>query len=86
MDPCKAKEGVMSPGLKECETTALKLPVADRAILVEHLIESLDVLDDAETERLWVKEAEARHEAYKQGRVSARPAADAIRDVRAHIR
>ena len=76
----------MSPGLKECETTALKLPVTDRAILVEHLIESLDVLDDAENERLWVKEAEARYEAYKQGRVSARPAADAIRDARAHIR
>ena len=76
----------MSPNLKECETTALKLPVADRAILIEHLIESLDVLDDVENERLWVKEAEDRFAAYKQGRVSARPAADAIRDARAHIR
>jgi putative addiction module component (TIGR02574 family) len=76
----------MSPGLKECETTALKLPVADRAVLLEHLIESLDVLDDAETERLWVQEAEARYAAYAQGRVPARPAADAIRDARARIR
>ncbi|MEI6210912.1 MAG: addiction module protein [bacterium] len=76
----------MSPDLKECETTALKLSVADRAVLVEHLIESLDILDDAENERLWVKEAESRYEAYKQGAFSARPAADAIRDARALIR
>ena len=76
----------MSPDLKECETTALKLPVTDRAILVEHLIESLDVLDDVENERLWVKEAEVRYTAYRQGRVSARPVADAIRDARARIK
>ena len=76
----------MSPGLKECETNVMKLPVADRAILVEHLIESLDVLDDVEIESLWVKEAEARYSAYKQGRVSTRPAADAIRTVRDRIR
>ena len=76
----------MSSGLKECKTTALKLPVAERALLAQHLIESLDVLDDAESERLWVKEAEARYEAYKAGRVSARPAADAIRAARARIR
>jgi len=76
----------MSPGLKECESSALLLPVAERAVLVEHLIESLDVLDDTENERLWVAEAEVRYAAYKQGRISARPAVDAIRDVRARIR
>jgi putative addiction module component (TIGR02574 family) len=76
----------MSPQLKECEASALKLPVAERAALVEHLIASLDVLDDPETERLWVKEAEVRYTAYKEGRISARPAADAIRDARARIR
>ena len=76
----------MSPNLKECEETAMKLPVADRAALVEYLIESLDVLDDAENEQLWVKEAESRYAAYKQGRISARPAADVIRDARKHIR
>ena len=76
----------MAPNLKECEASALKLPVAERAALVEHLIESLDVLDDAENERLWVKEAEDRYTAYKQGHISARPAADAIRDARARIR
>lgn len=76
----------MSPHLKECEASAMKLTVVERATLVAHLIESLDVQDDAETETLWVKEAEERYAAYKQGRISARPAADAIRDARARIR
>ena len=76
----------MSPDLKECETTAMSLPVAERAALAEHLIESLDLLDDAENERLWVDEAERRYQEYKQGRLSARPAAEAIRDARARSR
>ena len=75
----------MSPNLKECEESVLKLPAAERAALVEHLIESLDFLDDAENERLWVEEAERRYQAYKQGLVSARPVVDAIREARARI-
>ena len=76
---------VMSPSLQDCEASALKLPVADRAVLVQHLIESLDLLDDTESERLWIKESVARYDAYKTGHVSVRPAVDAIRDARAHI-
>lgn len=76
----------MTLDLKEFETSALKLPVAERAALAERLIESLDVLDDAENERIWVEEAERRYQAYKQGRFCARPATDAIQDARAQIR
>ena len=75
----------MATDLKEFEVSALKLPVAERAALAERLIESLDALDDAENERLWVEEAERRYQAYKQGRLSARLAADAIQDARARI-
>ena len=76
----------MAANLKECEASALRLPVAERAVLAERLIESLDTLDDAESERLWVEEAERRYQAYKQGRLSARSAEDAILDARARIR
>jgi putative addiction module component (TIGR02574 family) len=76
----------MSPGLKECEAQALKLPVDERAALAEHLIESLDALDDSEIERLWVEEAEKRYLEYRQGRVLSKSAAEAIRDARAKIR
>jgi len=75
----------MTPNVNECEALALLLPVAERAALAERLIESLDALDDAETERLWVEEAERRYHAYKQGRLSARPAAEAIQDAQARL-
>jgi putative addiction module component (TIGR02574 family) len=75
----------MLPDLKECETIALKLAAAERAVLAQHLITSLDTLDDAENEDLWLEEADRRYQAYKQGRISARPAEEAIRDTRARI-
>ncbi len=75
----------MALNVKECEMSALMLPVSERAALAERLIESLDSLDDAETERLWVEEAERRYQAYKQGRLSARPAAEAIQNAQARL-
>ena len=75
----------MLPDLKECETIALKLATTERAVLAQHLITSLDTLDDAENEDLWLEEADRRYQAYKQGRISARPAEEAIRDTRARI-
>lgn len=76
----------MALDIKECEASALLLPVAERAALAERLIESLDSLDDSETERLWVEEAERRYHAYKQGRLSARSASEAIQAAQARFR
>ncbi len=52
----------------------------------KRLIKSLDPLDDAETERLWVEEAERRYQAYKEGRLSARPAEEAVQYVQERLR
>jgi putative addiction module component (TIGR02574 family) len=76
----------MTLGIEECEASALKLPLAERAALAERLLESLDTLDDAETERLWVEEAERRYLAYKQGRLPSRSATEAIQDAQARFR
>jgi hypothetical protein len=76
----------MLPNTQECEAAAMMLPVAQRAALAERLIESLDSLDDAETERLWVEEAERRYQAYKQGCLAARPADEAIQNAQARFR
>jgi putative addiction module component (TIGR02574 family) len=76
----------MTLGMKACEASALMLPLAERAALAERLLESLDTLDDAETERLWVEEAERRYLAYKQGRLPARSATEAIQDAQARFR
>jgi putative addiction module component (TIGR02574 family) len=75
----------MALNLRECEASALKLPAAERAALAKRLIESLDSLDTAENERLWVEEAERRYQAYRDGRLPARSAADAIQDARARL-
>ncbi len=75
----------MTAELKKCQISALRLPAAERAALVESLIKSLDQLDDNENEVLWVEEAERRYQAYKQGRLSARSASEAIRDIKGRI-
>ncbi len=59
--------------LEKCEKQAKQLPVQERAILVRHLIEGLDELDEQELERLWIREASRRFEEYKAGNIRARP-------------
>ena len=75
----------MSPELKECESTAMRLSASERAALAERLIESLDLLDDREVESLWIREAEQRYNEFKTGAVSARLASDVLRDARARM-
>ncbi len=76
----------MSPDFKECRIQALNLQVKERAALAEYLIASLDSLDSAENEHLWLEEAERRYQEYKKGNISARAAEDVIRDARSAIR
>lgn len=76
----------MSPQLIDCETKALQLPPAERAVLAEHLIRSLDQLEDAQNERLWIVEAERRYLEYKRGTISARPSEDVLHDARAALK
>ena len=76
----------MALDTKECKASALMLPAAQRAALAERLIESLDAVDDAENERLWVEEAERRYHAYRQGHLPARSAAEAIQEAQARLR
>ncbi|WP_051822275.1 addiction module protein [Desulfonatronum thiodismutans] len=71
--------------LRECEASALTLPVNERAILAKRLIESLDALDDSDTERLWLDEAERRYREYKEGGLSARDAMAAVYEARERL-
>ena len=76
----------MSPQLKDLERESLKLPFKERAQLAERLLASLDEASKTELERLWLEEAERRYEAYKQGRMTARPAEDVLHDARESLR
>jgi putative addiction module component (TIGR02574 family) len=49
---------------------AMKLPAPERAALVEGLVESLDKPDPA-LDALWLKEAESRIAAYRNGELEA---------------
>ena len=71
--------------LKELETEALRLNPAARAKLAKKLLNSLDVLSEAEVERLWVEEAERRNEQVERGVVGMRRAEDVIRGTRARL-
>lgn len=62
------------PIVDEVLNTVLSLPVADRAVLAERLLASLDDLDEQESDLLWGEEAERRLAAYRKGKAGARPA------------
>ena len=76
----------MARNLKEFESRALELPLKARARLAEYLIASLDVLDNAENERLWVEEAERRYREYKKGNIPSRLARNVFRGARSRIK
>jgi len=59
---------------------ALKLPVSDRAALVENLILSLDK-PDLSLDAQWLKEAEDRLAAYRTGELTAIDAEQVFADL-----
>lgn len=75
----------MTPKIKEIEEKALRLSSHERAILVEHLISSLDEQEDPEGERLWIEEAERRYQEYKKGKVSGKPAKIVFKEARSKL-
>jgi len=64
----------MALTLNEIENESLKLSLHERAILAEHLIESIEPGDNTVSEELWVEEAEKRYQAYRAGRIKGKPA------------
>jgi putative addiction module component (TIGR02574 family) len=71
---------------RELESQALKLSRRERARLAQRLISSLDQEVDANTERLWLAEAERRLADLKSGKVAAIPAERVLKKVRAALR
>ncbi len=75
----------MPSKIKEIEEEALRLPSYERAQLAEHLIISLDDVEDPEAERLWIEEAERRYQEYKQGKVKAKSAEMVFKEARSKL-
>jgi putative addiction module component (TIGR02574 family) len=56
---------------------ALKLPPVEKADLIDQLIKSLDSPDES-MDKLWIKEAENRIEAYDKGKLTSVSVKDAF--------
>lgn len=70
----------MQTQFETLEAEALKLTVAERAKLAEHLIASLD--EDSEIEEAWAGETERRIAEIEAGTAQLIPAAEAIANAR----
>ena len=72
----------MSTVLMKCEQQAKKMPLEERALLIKHLIEGLDDLDEQNLQSLWMQEASRRFQEFRDGKINARSSSDVFRDVR----
>jgi putative addiction module component (TIGR02574 family) len=70
---------------RELESQALKLPSRARALLARRLISSLDEGTDADSERLWVEEAERRLDELDSGKVAGIRADRVFAEVRSTL-
>jgi len=70
---------------KDVESEALRLSLKQRARLAEHLLVSLEGEAEADSEDLWLDEAERRYQAYGEGKVEGRPADEVLRRARSKL-
>jgi putative addiction module component (TIGR02574 family) len=69
--------------VEELKAEALKLSPKARAYLARELLASLDSMDDAEIERLWIDEAIRRDDELDSGSAHAYPVDEVLARVRA---
>lgn len=70
---------------EDLEAAVLQLNPQARAQLAAKLLQSLDVLSEAEHERLWADEALRRDEELETGAAAPRAAEEVFREARARL-
>jgi len=68
--------------MEQLAEEAMRLPVASRALLVDALVESLDLGQPDELQRLWTAEAIRRRDEIRSGIVQPMPGGDVLAEVR----
>jgi putative addiction module component (TIGR02574 family) len=77
----------MTTDIKELEKKALELSPRERALLIRHLLQSLDEgTEEENTDNLWIKEAQNRYAQYTQGKTSDKPADDVLKDAKTNLK
>ena len=71
---------------EEIETAALALPPDARAMLAEHLLESLSAEEQRRIDRLWIEEAERRDKEIDDGIVAAIPGEEVMNRLRSRYK
>jgi len=76
----------MSAHFDDIEKQARSLPLKEKAALARVLIEELDASIDVDADRLWIDEAQRRHDAYLKGELEALPGDDVMARARNRIK
>jgi hypothetical protein len=72
----------MSMTLEQLAEEALALPSDSRALLADRIVESLDVSELSDIDRLWGAEAKRRRDEVREGLVKTIPGEEAFLQVR----
>ena len=73
----------MAKPVEDLQAEVLSLPAAERSLLLERLIVSLDA--DPEIQRAWVQEAQRRDTEIDRGAVAPVPGEEALARIRASL-
>jgi len=76
----------MARSVAELENEAKGLSVQERARLAHQLIASLDAGEDVDAEEVWLEEAERRYQAYRQGKLAAKPADKVFHEAKSRLK
>ena len=76
----------MSSSYEELFEAVLALPAGSRAMLADHLLESLDDPDQEARDAIWAQEAERRAAEIETGLVEALPGDEVMKDLRARVK
>ena len=68
--------------IEQLAEEAMHLPVAERALLADRLVESLDMSDPDEIQRIWAGEVIRRREEIRSGQAKAIPGEEVLAEVR----
>lgn len=68
--------------IEQLAEEALALPIEQRALLADRLVESLEGSEVSRLDRLWATEAKRRRDEVRQGRVETIPGDEALARVR----
>ncbi len=73
----------MSGNFEEILSAALSLPPGARAMLADHLLESLDAENQKRIDALWAEEAERRMQEIRDGKVQPIDGEQVMKELRA---